>query len=80
VYPGVKFYWTGDTMHQSCYLRDVAARCYNLGRACFDLDVARQLNDLGDELLESASKLDGQDSLNSYLVLTTGGSLERPTK
>jgi hypothetical protein len=49
---------------------EVAARCYYLGRTCFDLDTARQLNDIGDELLLTASKLDGQDSSNGHVMLT----------
>jgi hypothetical protein len=59
-------------MHQARYFRELATRCYKLGRTCFDLDAARQLNDIGDELLLSASKLDGRDSVNSHLVLIKG--------
>jgi hypothetical protein len=60
-------------MHQARYLRELAARCYYLGRSCFDLEVARQLNHIGDELLLSASKLDGQDCANGQTVPTQGG-------
>jgi len=57
-------------MHQARYFRELATRCYKLGRTCFDLDAARELNDIGDELLLTATKLDGQDSVkNSRLIL-----------
>jgi len=55
-------------MYEARYFRELAARCYCLGRTCFDLDIARQLNDLGDELLLRASKLDGQEGLARQLV------------
>jgi len=37
-------------MHQARYFRELATRCYKLGRTCFDLDAARELNDIGDRI------------------------------
>jgi hypothetical protein len=60
-------------MHQARYFRELATRCYRVGRTCFDLDAARELNDIGDELLLTATKLDGKDSVNSRLILIKPG-------
>jgi hypothetical protein len=59
-------------MDEGRYFRQLASRCYELGRACFDLDISVQLNEIGDELLLNASKIDGQDSVNSRLILVEG--------
>ena len=69
---------TGVNMDQGRYFRELASRCYELGRACFDLDISLQLNEIGDELLLNASKFDGQDSLNSRLILSEGRGSKRP--
>jgi hypothetical protein len=60
-------------MDEGRYFRQLASRCYELGRACFDLDISLQLNEIGDELLLNASKFDGQDNLNSRLILIEHG-------
>jgi len=60
-------------MDEGRYFRQLASRCYELGRACFDLDISLQLNEIGDELLLNASKFDGQDNLNSRLILIERG-------
>jgi len=60
-------------MDEGRYFRQLASRCYELGRACFDLDISVQLNEIGDELLLNASQIDGQDSANSRLILVKGG-------
>jgi hypothetical protein len=66
-------------MDQARYFRELANRCYKLGRTCFDLDTTRQLNDIGDELLLGAGKLDGRDSVNSHLVpINAGNRSKRP--
>ena len=49
-------------MDEGRYFRQLASRCYELGRACFDLDISLQLNEIGDELLLTARKSDGQDN------------------
>ena len=59
-------------MDEGRYFRQLASRCYELGRACFDLDISVQLNEIGDELLLNDSKIDGQDSVNSRLILVEG--------
>jgi hypothetical protein len=55
-------YWLhvdgGMGMDEGRYFRELASRCYELGRACFDLDISLQLNEIGDELLLNATKLD----------------------
>ena len=56
-------------MDEGRYFRQLASRCYELGRACFDLDISLQLNEIGDELLLNASKFDGPDDLNSRRIL-----------
>jgi hypothetical protein len=63
---------TGMDMDEGRYFRQLASRCYELGRACFDLDISLQLNEIGDELLLNASKSDGHDSVNSRLILVEG--------
>ena len=60
-------------MDEGRYFRQLASRCYELGRACFDLDISLQLNEIGDELLLNASKFDGQDDPNSRLILIERG-------
>ena len=41
------------------YFHNQALRCYRLARQCFELSVAEQLNELGDELDAKARELNG---------------------
>jgi hypothetical protein len=41
-------------MTDSQYFRRQAERCYRLARTCFDLEVAAELNAMGDDFLEMA--------------------------
>ena len=41
------------------YFRSQALRCYRLARQCYELSVAEQLNNLGDELQAKAHELRG---------------------
>jgi hypothetical protein len=74
-------YWLhvdgGMGMDEGRYFRELASRCYELGRACFDLDISLQLNEIGDELLLNATKLDAADSVNSRLILIEGSGSKR---
>jgi hypothetical protein len=38
-----------------------ASRCYGLAQRCFDLGVARELNEMGDGLRAKARELDWQE-------------------
>ena len=42
------------------YLRNQAARCMSLARVCFDLETARQLRLLGEDLKAKADEIDGK--------------------
>jgi len=42
------------------YLRNQAARCMSLARVCFDLETARQLRLLADDLKAKADEVDGK--------------------
>jgi len=42
------------------YLRNQAARCMSLARACFDLETARQLRLLADDLKAKADEIEGR--------------------
>lgn len=37
------------------YLRHKANRCYQIARACTDLEAARKINELGNELMTKAA-------------------------
>ena len=41
------------------YFHSQALRCYRLARECYELSVAEQLNNLGDELQAKAHELRG---------------------
>jgi hypothetical protein len=41
-------------MNDAQYFRRQAERCYRLARVCFDLDVASELNLMGDDFMEIA--------------------------
>ena len=45
-------------MENATYFQRQAERCFRLARRCFDLDVAEQLNAMGDEFLEKAREHD----------------------
>ena len=47
------------------YLRNQAARCMSLARVCFDLETARQLRLLGDDLKAKAEEVEGKARLPS---------------
>lgn len=38
------------------YLREQANRCYQIARTCMDLDAARRINELGNELRSKAAE------------------------
>ena len=42
------------------YLRNQAARCMSLARVCFDLETARQLRLLADDLKAKAEEIEGK--------------------
>ena len=42
------------------YLRSQAARCMSLARVCFDLETARQLRLLGEDLKAKADEIEGK--------------------
>ena len=42
------------------YLRNQAARCLSLARVCFDLETARQLRLLGEDLKGKADEIERQ--------------------
>jgi len=42
------------------YLRNQAARCMSLARVCFDLETARQLRLLADDLKGKADEVEGK--------------------
>ena len=42
------------------YLRNQAARCMSLARVCFDLETARQLRLLGEDLKAKADEVEGK--------------------
>ena len=42
------------------YLRNQAARCMSLARACFDLETARQLRLLAEDLKAKADEIEGR--------------------
>jgi type III secretory pathway component EscU len=42
------------------YLRNQAARCMSLARVCFDLETARQLRLLADDLKTKAEEIEGK--------------------
>ena len=44
------------------YLRNQAARCMSLARVCFDLETARQLRLLADDLKAKAEEIEGRRS------------------
>jgi hypothetical protein len=47
------------------YLRNQAARCMGLARACFDLETARQLRLLADDLKAKADEIEGNSQAQS---------------
>jgi hypothetical protein len=53
------------------YFRSQALRCYRLARQCYELSVAEQLNNLGDELQAKAreARSDGGDSGRAHANL-----------
>ena len=42
------------------YLKNQAARCMNLARVCFDLETARQLRLLAEDLKAKAEEIEGR--------------------
>ena len=44
----------------AAYLKDQAARCMSLARVCFDLETARQLRLLAEDLKAKAEELEGK--------------------
>jgi hypothetical protein len=42
------------------YFRQQASRCFEIGRACMDLDAARKIDRLGEEFRNKAVELDGK--------------------
>ena len=47
-------------MEDAPYFRQQAGRCFEIGRACMDLDAAGKINNLGDELRKKAVELEGR--------------------
>jgi hypothetical protein len=47
-------------MEDAPYFRQQAGRCFEIGRACMDLDASRKINRLGDEFREKAVELEGR--------------------
>lgn len=47
------------------YLRNQAARCMSLARVCFDLETARQLRLLGEDLKAKADEIEGKPQAQS---------------
>ena len=47
------------------YLRNQAARCMSLARVCFDLETARQLRLLGEDLKAKADEIEGKAQAQS---------------
>jgi hypothetical protein len=47
-------------MEDAPYLRQQAGRCFEIGRACMDLDASRKINGLGDEFRAKALELEGR--------------------
>jgi hypothetical protein len=49
-------------MEDQQYFVRQANRCYEIGRACMDLDAARKINELGNEFLNKAAKSERRDA------------------
>jgi hypothetical protein len=47
-------------MEDAQYFRQQAGRCFEIGRACMDLESARKINNLGDEFRMKAIELEGR--------------------
>jgi hypothetical protein len=47
-------------MEDAQYFRQQAGRCFEIGRACVDLEAARKINSLGDEFRKKAVELEGR--------------------
>jgi hypothetical protein len=47
------------------YLRNQAARCMSLARVCFDLETARQLRLLAEDLKAKAEEIEGKPRAQS---------------
>jgi len=47
------------------YLRNQAVRCMSLARACFDLETARQLRLLAEDLKAKADEIEGTSQAQS---------------
>jgi len=47
------------------YLRNQAARCMSLSRVCFDLETARQLRLLAEDLKAKADEIDNKSQAQS---------------
>ncbi len=47
------------------YLKNQAARCMSLARVCFDLETARQLRLLADDLKAKADEMEGKPRAQS---------------
>jgi hypothetical protein len=55
------------------YFHSQALRCYRLARQCFELSVAEELNELGDELQAKARELDnGHSRVSAHTAIHAG--------
>jgi hypothetical protein len=50
------------------YLRNQASRCMSLARGCFDLETARQLRLLAEDLKATADEIEGKPRSQSRLM------------